>query len=118
MAKDKNGNSWTVSTLKEYIDLHFGLVDKGLTKSETAMDKRLDRMNEIREQLDDQARTFITKHEVDLRLKTLQEKIEYLQECQNKNVGEKTGKKDMTATILAGIAILGFVINLIIQFAR
>ena len=118
MAKDKNGNSWTIVSLKEYIDLHFNLVDKALTKAESSMDKRLDRMNEIREQLDDQARTFITKNEVDLRLSSIQEKIDYLIRCQSENKGEKTGKKDMTATILAGIAILGFVINLIIQFAR
>lgn len=118
MAKDKNGNSWTIVSLKEYIDLHFTLVDKALTKAEQAMDKRLDRMNEIREQLDDQARTFITKNEVDLRLKSLQDKVDYLASCQQTSQGEKTGKKDMTATILAGIAILGFVINLVIQLMR
>jgi len=58
--------SWTIKTLKKHIDLQFKSNAKALKLSRKLMNKRLDGMNEIREQLDRQITTFVNKDELKL----------------------------------------------------
>lgn len=50
--------------------------EKAVTKAELAADKRFESVNEFREQLNDQAATFIARTEADSRLMALSEKLE------------------------------------------
>lgn len=58
--------SWTIKTLKKHIDLQFKTNAKALKLSRKLMNRRLDGMNEIREQLDRQITTFVNKDELKL----------------------------------------------------
>jgi len=50
-------------SLKEYVDMRFDEVKYSVTTTATQLDKRLDSMNEFRQQLNDQTRDFINRAE-------------------------------------------------------
>ena len=129
MAKDKNGNDWTVisskkflehqiNSLEEKVDLQFKLNDKALELFRTELTTRLEGMNEWRGQSKDLVSTMMPRSEQCIINDNVQRDLRDIRIMLGEGKGEKTGKKDMTATILAGIAILGFVINLVIQLMR
>jgi small-conductance mechanosensitive channel len=49
--------------------------EKAVTKAELAAEKRFDAVNEFRGQLKDQADTFATRNEIDIRFRGIEEKI-------------------------------------------
>ncbi len=49
--------------------------EKAVTKAELAAEKRFDAVNEFRGQLKDQASTFATRNEIEIRFTSLEEKI-------------------------------------------
>ena len=80
---------WNVYSLKEYFDLAvkateketnlgFALRDKAIEKAESANIQRLDKMNEVREQLREQAATFMRKDEQVANDKLIAQRIEGL----------------------------------------
>ena len=98
---------WTVDTLKEYIEALFAEKDKqialaltsaekAVTKAEAATDKRLAGMNEFRDALSDQTKTFASAERVD----GLQQRLDKLE-------GRSSGLKDSWGWLvgIAGIAI-------------
>jgi hypothetical protein len=50
-------------SLKEYVDMRFDEVKYSVATTATQLDKRLDGMNEFRQQLNDQTRTFVSRAE-------------------------------------------------------
>ena len=62
-------------SLKEFINAKFEALEKSTELSRIGMEKRLDSMNEFRQQLKDQNSTFITKAEHQIVIT----KIEYLE---------------------------------------
>ena len=66
-------------SLKEFITDKFQTLEKNMDLSRISMDKRLDGMNEFRQQLKDQNGTFITKTDYEGRHLTLETKIEALE---------------------------------------
>jgi hypothetical protein len=69
-------NEWTVTTLKEHLDamlaerdkqisLALTAAEKAVTKAETATEKRFDSVNEFRQTLTDQTKTFASSERVD-----------------------------------------------------
>lgn len=56
-------STWTVQTLKEYVDQRFEAVTEAVTKAEDATEKRFASVNEFRNTLSDQQRTFIPRAE-------------------------------------------------------
>ena len=66
-------------SLKEFITDKFQTLEKNMDLSRISMDKRLDGMNEFRQQLKDQNGTFITKTDYEGRHQTLETKIEGLE---------------------------------------
>lgn len=70
---------WTKETLKIHFDERFLSMKEALGIATAAMDKRLDGMNEIRQQLNTQAGTMAGKEYVDAKVQMLEGKIESLQ---------------------------------------
>lgn len=52
-------------TLREYVDTRFEAVEKAVTKAEVATEKRFDGVNEFRQTLTDQNKTFASAERVD-----------------------------------------------------
>ena len=66
-------------SLKEFITDKFQVLEKNTDTARLSMEKRLEGMNEFRQQLKDQNGTFITKTDYEGRHLTLETKIEALE---------------------------------------
>lgn len=62
---------------KEAVQTAMAAAEKAVAKAETAADKRFESVNEFREQLADQADTFASKNDMDVRMKAITDKLEY-----------------------------------------
>ena len=96
----------TVVGLKEYVDMRFSESDKAKDnalhsieearkEAQTAMEKRLEGMNEFRDQLRDQASRFITREEYTIGHKPLEDKIAGKVSCE-----EFTSFKTQTNSVI------------------
>lgn len=61
-------------SMQDYVNARFNSVDTAAKRASEVLDVRLESMNEFREQMKDQAATFVTRMELD----ALNEKIETL----------------------------------------
>lgn len=68
-----------VVQLAEHIESHILYSEKAVDKAEESMCKRLEGMNEIRSQLSDQAKTFLTQEAYNAGHRLLEVKVETLQ---------------------------------------
>lgn len=78
--------SETIS-LKKHLNQRFKDIKDAIRVASAAMDKRLDGMNEFRNQLNDQTKSFVTKESVDERFTSMQSKIDALQKFNNIALG-------------------------------
>ena len=137
--KENNGNKISIS-VKEFfiallnerdkrINLHFELIDKAVNKSETAALNKYAELNEFRGQQKDIVNTMMPRSEQDtincgLRkdisdLKTdTYKRIEDLKSYVDISKGEKTGKRDFTATIISIISLFGVIIAIVINLTK
>jgi Flp pilus assembly protein TadD len=100
MAKRKGP---TVSLLR-YIDTRFKASDRATESARTTMEKRLEGMNEFRDQLKDQAARFVTREE----LNPMQEDLRVLRESKATLEGKASYTSMMVALALsAGALIVG-----------
>lgn len=106
VTQQKTLDDLTVS-LREYIDLRFGVQEAAATeakrlaavaldKAETALTKRLDLMNEFRGALDDSAKSFITRTEYDIMHQRLVEDVKNLQQSVNGKVTRREFDEHIT----------------------
>ena len=104
-----------VVSLKDYIDYRFTAVQSALDKSEEAIGKRLDGMNEFRATLKDQAGTFVTRDELTLLLKPVKADLKLL--CKAADIA--SGKASQNAVYFtAALALAGLVMGLIHFFIK
>lgn len=98
--------SWTISTLKEYVDIRFDALDKAITKAEAANEKRLENVNEFRLQLSDQSRTFMPRSEAEGVMKGLNDRLINVEAKMEKNEGTKAGGSIVYAYVASAISML------------
>ena len=90
--------TWTIITLKEYIERRFGdqskaidaalaAAEKAVTKAEIATEKRFDSVNEFRKTLSDQASGFLQRGEFSALHKSLVDKLDIFGRTQNMLIG-------------------------------
>lgn len=87
-------------SLKEHFNERINDIKEAAKVALTAMDKRLDGMNEFRNQLNDQTKNFVTKESVDERFMSMQSKIDALQKFNNIALGAF-----LIIQIIIGIAV-------------
>ena len=120
----RKGNSGAYVALKEYVDTrlydmclkieqHFDLLDKAVNKSERAMDKRLDGMNEFRDALEDQNRTFMPRKELESIIGDIQDKLNRLEKHQERIANMKQGGNIVWAYVLSGVSLMAALIALV-----
>ena len=89
-AKNNNHDRWNVASLKEYFDFAMYTLDEKLITiikkdeeavkvANTAMDHRLDGMNKIKEQLNDQAKEFMKTEIFEAKHDLISSKLESIQ---------------------------------------
>jgi hypothetical protein len=97
-------------TLREYVDIKVSAIETSTRLAYNSMEKRLEGMNEFRNQLRDQNSTFITKAEYSAHMNKLEEDIRMLRE--SKALLE--GKASQTSVNIAlGISIVGLILTVL-----
>lgn len=98
---------WNVDTLKEYVDKLREADQRALLAALASADKRLDGMNEFRQQLTDQTASFLTRAEADARISAATEKIDVnsarLERIEGRHIGS-------AATFAVALSIIGLMI--------
>jgi SMC interacting uncharacterized protein involved in chromosome segregation len=104
------------------VDTALAAADRAVTKAELAADKRFESVNEFRESLADQQRTFMPRTEVELLLTTLAEKsenlkreIEGLRESRSETGGARIIMRDVIAY---GIAAAGVIVAIVFSIIK
>jgi len=105
-----------ISTVKESISIAMSAADKATAKAETAMDKRLEGMNEFRNQMGDQQRTFLPRAEYNLGHTNVTDKMDNLEKRLDAIDNKKTGGNIVWAFVISGISFIGMVIGIIYVF--
>ena len=91
------------------------LTKTALDAAHTSMEKRLDGMNEFRDQLKDQAAKFVTREEMISTLKSIQANVEILLSARATEEG-KASQKSLNVTMI--IAIAGVLLALFKLFVK
>ena len=86
-------------------NIKFEMIHESIEVAKQEMDRRLEAMNEIRRQLDTQAKTFVTKIETDLRFKEIEIKYSPLLQKADETKGSKRWE-DHIIEVLVGAAVL------------
>jgi hypothetical protein len=113
--------------LEKSIDMRFDSVtssttsaletaDKATDKAEVAIERRLDGLNEFRAQQKDIIETFARKTEVEIQFKTLNEKIDDLNESLISIKSENTGREQGMGTIALIAGVTSTIIGVLFQF--
>ena len=105
-----------LADLKEFYDARSVALEKAVSVAYVQMDRRLDTMNEFREQLKDQSASFITKSEYFVKIDVLDKDVRELRESR----AELKGKASQTSVNIGYVVsalgvilgILSFVLNL------
>jgi hypothetical protein len=92
--------------------------EKAVTKAEVAAEKRFEAVNEFRGQLSDQAATFLSRTEADVRIGALGEKVDQHAQLSSERISQIDRRLDLTqgksAGLNAGWLILVGVVSLIL----
>jgi CHASE3 domain sensor protein len=105
--------------LKEYVDARFDAVCRAVDKAESTLSARLATMNEFREQLKDQAGTFISRRETEALLEPLRTDLKGIREETKAFMSEHKGKASQTSFLWsAALAILGTILAIIGLFVK
>lgn len=90
--------------------------DQALTKSELASEKRFEGINEFRQAMLDQQRTYMPRQEAELVFTELRRTVAGIQRCDDQGTSRKSGMKEGLAIVIAVtagvISIVGFLLNL------
>lgn len=138
---DKNNNHFNSPegvSLKEYIndkldnleksiDLRFEAVnlttssalasaDKATLKAEAAAEKRFEGVNEFRSTLADQQRNLMPRAEVEIMVKSINEKIDSLNSSTIARQSEGIGQKQGMATVLAISSLVSAIVAILLKF--
>lgn len=80
--------------------------DRAVAKAEVASEKRFDSVNEFRNTLADQQRTLMPRAEVEIVIKSLEDKITGLNSRLDKYEGQKTGTKEGWGWAVSAISLI------------
>ena len=103
-----------ISNLDQKMELTFKLNQSAIDKAESSMNARLESMNEFRDTLRDQNKTFITKSEHEY----LEKQIVDLQLSKAELAGKATQSSVNISYIIAILSILISVVSLIVIFFK
>ena len=80
--------------------------EKAVTKAELAAEKRFDSVNEFRGQLKDQAANFATRNEIDIRFKSIEEKLVAADRGRNRLEGSTEGTRWLWGALITAAGLI------------
>ena len=99
------------------VDYALGAADRAVNKAELATEKRFEGVNEFRQQLADQARTFMPRAETELQIATLAERLTTLEQAQAQGGGRHEGTSVTIGYLLGGLSFLALLVTIGIAVA-
>ena len=99
-------DQWTLQTLKEYFEQRLDAMDLAITKAEQATEKRFEGVNEFRNTLSDQQRTFVPRLEYEGGHLELTNRVNDLRARLDKIENMKQGGNVVWAYVIAGISLV------------
>ena len=109
---------WTLDSLKEYFEAKICAQNKAVQKAETAMDARLQGMNEFRQSLADQSATMMPRSEYTVQHASLTEKIDALAiriaALENLDKGKRVNQAGLGSLATIIIIAVGTFVNIIL----
>jgi len=102
--------SGTSVSWKEYVDIRLAANEQAVELAREILMQRLETMNQIREQLRDQAQTFIPRSEFTIMCKKTDDDIRSLRESRAELAG-KASQKDVDRS--TAIAIFGLILGIV-----
>lgn len=106
-------SSTEIVPLKEHFEARVAALEKATVVASTAMERRLDGMNEFRDTLRDQAARFVTRDEVGLQLKALCAEVEELKRFRAVVDAKASMSAVYVSYLLAAIGIILSVLSLL-----
>jgi len=103
-----NGLKCKIDEREKQSNLQLEALERALLLAKKELERRLESMNEFREQLRTQANTFVSRNEYSIEHKNIVNKISYIEKIQNHGQGETTWKNNL---IMAGIAIAVYLLG-------
>ena len=99
-------------SLRDYVDVRFEAISQQRQATEKTLDARLESMNEFRQAITDQSRTFMTKEEYRLAHSPLAEDAQEFRDFMSKHQGKASQNQVLAAYALAVVSmILGIVMH-------
>jgi len=105
-----------IFTLKEYLNVQIEALKHATLIAKESMEKRLDGMNEFRDQLKDQATSFIPRVEYKESIYSLQKQVDDLKQSRDILAGKASQSSVNIAYILTAISLLLSVFSFILNF--
>jgi hypothetical protein len=106
-------------TWRDYVDTRLTAIEASVALARINLEKRLDGMNEIREQLHDQADTFVTgvEHEaLCARIDRMEAEIHGLRESRAELSGKASQSSVDNAKVMAMIGLLLAIVGIVLKF--
>jgi hypothetical protein len=94
-------------------DQRFNQMDRAVTKAEVATEKRFESVNEFRNTLADQQRTFIPRKEAEMLFKNINDKLNIYCSKLDKIENMKQGGNVVWAYILSGVSLFAAIIAIV-----
>ena len=112
--RDKNYNQ-RFDNVVEATKSALAAADRAVNKAEMATEKRFEGVNEFRNTLSDQQRTFISRTELDVMFESINDKIDLLETNSISKQSQGVGLKEGWGW---AVGLIGIVIALVVFFSR
>ena len=117
---------WTLESLKKHydaillerekrIDERFKSIDQAVSKAEQATERRFESVNEFRQQLGDQSRSFMPRQENENNNKSINDRIDLVTKKVDKLDNMKQGGNVVWVYIVASISIITGIVSVFIS---
>ncbi len=107
-----------LAAAKEAVVAALAAADRAVTKAETAVEKRLEGVNEFRAALSDQQRSLLPRNEAEIRFRSLDDAMSRVTTFVTERQTEKETAKDWRGYLAAGFATLVALATLYVSFRR
>ena len=114
-ANDKNYNQ-RFDNVIEATKSALAAADRAVNKAEQATEKRFEGVNEFRNTLSDQQRTFVPRAEIEILIKSINEKIEDLEESALTMRSQSAGIKEGAGMVALIAGVVATLIGVLFRF--
>ena len=96
-----------LKAINEKIDLMSQFQERSVGLAKQELERRLEAMNDFRTQIDRQAKQFVTREELTLKLDKMETKLEILQNVKSETTGERKWMNHIITALIGMATVIG-----------